>query len=282
MARRRTGPPLYDLITSRSKGSDATIKRSTREMRQSAPKPPKPAKPHRNESSSGGADDAGDNKLFDWIHAGRKVAFPVGYVLVAAAGTAAVLIMAYMFGHGRGAVEAKNQFDQTLLDSSNSAELGRNTTDPLLAMRPGTLTNPSARDDSLQPHRNQDSRSGAPVSNAASNRPAGNLGSRPAGPIASDPRVAGKHYYVLATTRRDGAVRLAEFCRQHGLEAYVIGGHNDRFSQVIALPALDTGSSSNPTVAAMREQIIRIGRLWEKAEPGATNLSDAYVARHKN
>lgn len=275
MARRRTGPPLYDLITSRSKDSEPTIKRAAREARQSlpkAPKPPKQPKPHRRDSNA----DAGDNKLFDWIHPGRKVAFPVGYVLVAAAGVLALFLMAYMFGHSRGEVTAKNQFDQSLLDSSNSAEIGRNTTDPLLAMRSGTLNDPAAnqnRASASQPNR---------TAATPPNRTSTPRNTTTAGPIQSDPRVEGKHYYIIATTRRDGAIRLAEFCRERGLEAYVIGGHNDRFSQVIALPGFDTSSSSNPTVSAMREQILRIGRLWEKSEPGATNLSDAYVARHKN
>lgn len=285
MARRRTGPPLYDLITTRSNGPETRIKRTAREARQpKQPKQPKPHKARRNDS----AGDEGDNKLFDWLHPGRKIAFPVGYVLVAAAGVLALFILAYVFGHGRGTVDAKNQFDQSLLESSHSAEIGRNTTDPLLAMREGTLNNSGSqsRDNSAQPKRSQPASNIAGKPAAATNRPsnATNPQSRPstAGPVASDPRVVDKYYYVLATTRRDGAIRLAEFCRKHGLEAYVIGGHNDRFSQVIALPALETSSSSNPSVSSMRELITRIGRLWEKTEPGATNLSDAYVMRHKS
>ncbi len=250
MARRRhNGPPLYDLITTHSRSQPAPVQ--------------KPEQPRETQDEQA-AESLG------WVNPGRKVAFPVGYVFVAVAIALTVAILAYVFGHTRGEEIAEASIDESLRDAWLVEDQARKTSDPLLASRTGEYQPPSSN---IQPEaktRNQP-------------RPSAERSPSTSGamPIIHDPRQPGQNYFVLATTRRDGAIRLAEFCRARGLEAFVVGGHNARLSQVIVLPALHSTASSDPLTRSMREQIGRIGREWERSEPGATDLSDAYVQLKK-
>lgn len=255
--RKHTGPPLYDLIVSRDGGA------------------PRQSRVQQYDD----AVDSGDVGRLGWLNPGRKVAFPVGYAFVTAAVAVALVIAAFVFGHQRGTAQAKAAFDQSLLESSRQADAARQTQDPLMASVTGRYEPAVSQPNGGSRSATRDSRSARPAG-VEVGAPNGRTISSHPGPIESDPRVEGAYYYVLATTRRDGAVRLANFCRQRGLEAYVVGGNNGRFAQVIVLPALETSSNSDPLVRRMREQILKIGRLWENSEPGATNLSDAYVQLH--
>lgn len=255
--RRHKGPPLYDLITTHTRSRSAPAARPQ----------PEPREP---------LDEDGPAPL-GWINPGRTVAFPVGYGFVAAALALTIIVLAFVAGHQRGEAGAEARFDQTLLDSSRSADQARRTEDPLLASRTGRFDPPVSKADSS-------GISGQDPSNARSGSTSVGTGETARNyplPIVQDPRASGRNYYVLATTQPDGAIRLAEFCRERGLEAYVVGGHNARFSQVIALPALESASSNDPLVRSLREQILRIGRQWERSEPGATDLSDAYIQLYR-
>jgi hypothetical protein len=96
-----------------------------------------------------------------------------------------------------------------------------------------------------------------------------------------EPRQAGQWYFVLAETRPEGARRLAAYCRAQGLDAAVISGHNTRLERVIALPGLDSASTTTDAYRALDERIRDVGRRW-KASGGTTNLSDRYLDRKKN
>jgi hypothetical protein len=97
------------------------------------------------------------------------------------------------------------------------------------------------------------------------------------GPIESDPRQADLHYFVLAETRPEGAVRLAEFCRERGLEAYVIRRNNSRFRRVIALPGLESRSTESPAYRGLSQEVLRVGLEWKSRYPGESDLSDSYL-----
>ena len=95
------------------------------------------------------------------------------------------------------------------------------------------------------------------------------------GPIESDPRVSGKNYFTLIQTTKDGALQLASFCRQKGLEAYVISGNNTRLYLVIALPG---SVDRNDAVAIKtRSKILAIGQDWTNTNAGrGSDLQDSY------
>ena len=99
-------------------------------------------------------------------------------------------------------------------------------------------------------------------------------------PTVSEPREDGRWYFVLAETRPEGSRRLAAYCRSQGLDAAVISGHNTQLERVIALPGLDSASTTTNAYRALDERIRDVGRRW-KASGGTTNLSDRYLDRKK-
>lgn len=96
----------------------------------------------------------------------------------------------------------------------------------------------------------------------------------------ADPRSVGKWYFVLAETRPEGARRLAAFCRAQGLDAAVVSGHNARLERVVALPGLDSASTTTDAYRRLDERIRDVGRRW-KAQGDTTDLSDRYLDRWK-
>ena len=98
------------------------------------------------------------------------------------------------------------------------------------------------------------------------------------GAIDSDPRQAGFYYFCLVTTTdRPAALRLAEFCRDSGLEAYVIARHNRRNVRVIVLPGFQTQHATDPAVVTIRARILDVGRKWKSLHSGHRDLRDSYL-----
>ena len=93
-----------------------------------------------------------------------------------------------------------------------------------------------------------------------------------------EPGRTGQWHFVLAETRSEGANRLAAYCRQLGLDAAVIPGHNTRLDRVIAIPGLDSPSTQTLAYQELDSQIRDVGRRW-KASGGTTDLSDRYLHR---
>jgi hypothetical protein len=84
---------------------------------------------------------------------------------------------------------------------------------------------------------------------------------------------------VLATTTRQGAQRLAEFCRSSGLEAYVVPANTSgsrSLHMTIALPGFAPDDRSGTAVKSLESRIHQIGDRWKRTERGATDLRDAY------
>lgn len=95
------------------------------------------------------------------------------------------------------------------------------------------------------------------------------------GPILSDPRRAGFYYWIVAETTRPGAVRLCEFLRARGLEAYAVPGKN-AFLRVAVLPGhRKRNDPQNADLVRLEESLERIGRAWQRAG-GTSDLGDKY------
>jgi hypothetical protein len=84
-----------------------------------------------------------------------------------------------------------------------------------------------------------------------------------AGPVLSDPREPGKNYFVLIHTQRDAAVRLAEFCRDNGVEAYAVRAKNLSLYKVVALPGYGRGERSAGFVGDLERRIEEVARKWK-------------------
>ena len=98
------------------------------------------------------------------------------------------------------------------------------------------------------------------------------------GPILSDPRNPDFYHFVLINTRKDGALQLATFCREKGLETYVVSGHNTGFFNVVAFPG--SQDTNAPELKFVQSKIHAIGQEWADSEEGqGKDLQDAYLIR---
>lgn len=214
-----------------------------------------------------------------FLNPGQAIRLPVGYLFLGMGILIALISVAYIAGSSRG----KALEEQRRLQSEAPLEA---INDPLmqgLEAPPATTTGKGMLGSGNSPR--------------GANQPSGSGGAKPAvsgltpgpmGPIApapdKDPRKKGLNYFILATTSKEGAVQLAEFCRSNGLETYVISRKNDRKSdagcRVVAFPGFDGKSRSSPEVKALEQRIHAIGDKWKSTQRGRTDLHDAYPEQY--
>lgn len=264
MSKRRSGPPLYELIQSRTQRSSTATDQSAATARGSDATTSTYAR------SSTASVDVASSSPARWLKPGRALTIPLGYVFVAIALAVGMAFGAYIFGYRSAEQAVRADFEAAWLSRVNDAPLLRD--DPLQAMGSsgvvdrmntagGHLANQSA---------NRASQSAAASANAATHG---------WGSVDSDPRQRGSMYFVLMETRKEGALRLANFMRSESLEAYVVPVANSSNWRVITLPALSTSSRQDPTVAELAGKIERAGLKWQLAG-GRDNLSGAYIRRY--
>lgn len=251
MSKRKSSPPLYELIRT------GHGERTHHAPRPSAPQQAQP--PSRSESESALIGTA----LPRWLQPGRSLQIPVGYVFLAGALIVILIAGSYMFGHARGEQSAQFITEEEALAAGFGAQNASQTTDPLMTRgMTGQTTS-------------------QPRPSGVTRPPSGGTADRTQwGPILSDPREPGKMFFILITTNERGAVNLAEFCRSHGLEAYVLSSNNPRHFRVIAKPGFLAEQRTSDQVKALEALIHRIGDLWQATEPGATDLRGAYPSRY--
>ncbi len=183
--------------------------------------------------------------------AGRTIRVPVGYLWLAGAGGLVLLIVTFSTGFVRGKHEATAELEREWLD----------TRQPILAVPPPEVEtgDPAVR---TEPSPGIETR--------AAIDPPGQpevLAQTPAagpGQILSDPRRKGINYFILIHTQRKNAVDLAVFCRQEGVEAYVVPDRKNRsLYRVLVLPGYARGQRSSEPVRALEQRIADATRKWK-------------------
>ncbi len=226
MAKRRTNPALYELIQARQGN------------RAAAPTPdPEPTAVAPTTSESIG-----------WFSPGRTIRLPVGYLFLAAAGLILLGVFAYMFGYQHGERATELQFGD-------------------LADRTGAIPSAQIAQDPMA----TDSRAGGGSPRSATYGPAVRRSSTGSmvtnagrwGPIQSDPREAGLNYFILIHTQRENAIKLANFCRNESLEAYVVKAKNMNQYQVIVLPGYRKGARELEQIRDLERRIKAVTRMWK-------------------
>jgi hypothetical protein len=93
-----------------------------------------------------------------------------------------------------------------------------------------------------------------------------------------DPRVKGMRYFVLAHPSSERAPEMVEFCRQNGLDAYLVPDNNALLRKVIVLPGYrEPSQRSSPEIKALEAKIKTVGQKYRKASPrNSTDFSDAF------
>ncbi len=189
---------------------------------------------------------------------GQVLSLPVGYLLVAAAAVILLLVVAYTTGYQRAGTLLRREYERQLLAQVEAlANPEQRPRDPLV-------------DSDWEGARSIGDAPALPV-------PGGSVESEPGwGPLFSDPRRPGNRYFVLMETNHAGAERLATYCRERGLETYIVVSHNNAARRlVIALPGFETSvPTDDPRVEALRRRIHVIGSAWR--QQGGTDLQDAY------
>ena len=207
--------------------------------------------------------DDGDDVGSSWLSPGRVVRLPVGYIFLALGFVALVIAAAFVLGHARGESAARARFEREFTAAPGP---GASLRDP--------LRGPEAGAPVVAPNTPGATRTDADIAPPAAVDPRG------WGRIDADRRVAGRAYFVLAETTPGGAGRLAEFCRAEGLETYVIAGENASLRRVVAFPGFDPDERASEAAQALRARIHAIGDRWKRAEPGASDLRDAYPSTY--
>ena len=230
MAKRRTNPALYELIQARQGSRAAPLT--------PAPKP------------TAAAPTTGES--IGWFSPGRTIRLPIGYLFLAAAGLILLAVSAYMFGYQHGERATELQFGDLAgrTDGIPSAQIAQ---DPMAT----------------------DSRAGAGSPRPATYGPAGRRLSTSSidtkggrwGPVPSDPREVGLNYFILIHTQRENAIKLANFCRDESLEAYVVKAKNIDQYQVIFLPGYRKGARELEQIRTLERRIKLVTQKWNLRNP---------------
>ena len=93
--------------------------------------------------------------------------------------------------------------------------------------------------------------------------------------IGVDPREAGKNYFVLGSVLAENASRLVAFCRERGLDAWVVPDHKGRLREIIVLPGYASGERESVVISELEARIRKVGVLF-KASGGGTDFGDKY------
>jgi len=189
------------------------------------------------------------------------------------AGIVVLAVAAYAVGYWRAQQVQRSAFDQQVRE--NTALEGERMRDPAVAP---PLGSPAP----IIPRPASSGAEGTGTGGGRTGPPPTEKSEAPRmGPIESDPREIGLHYITVATPPRDGAIKLAEFCRTEGLEAYVVAGHNAQSRRVILLPGFRSNVRTDPEIRSVLVELERVGRLWKSTHRGQSDLSDNYLSLHK-
>lgn len=200
-------------------------------------------------------DEAGPKR---WLEAGRAVRLPVGYFFVGAAMVLALLILVYIVAFDRGGDAWRRDNAAVGLENRRIAEEITNEGNGSEAMR-------------------GDDRTGrAPPAD-------GGIPADPAfGPLfvnpANEPRRAGLNYIYLITTSRSGAQRVAEFCRERGVDARIEQVNNANF-RVFVLPGYTREDRNSSGLERFRRRIEEIRLEW-KVREGKDELRSTYAEKY--
>jgi hypothetical protein len=93
----------------------------------------------------------------------------------------------------------------------------------------------------------------------------------------SDPRVKGMFYFVVGHPSSDRAAGMLKFCKDEGLDAYLVPDENALSRKIIVLPGYrEPSERSSPEIKALEAKIKRVGKKWKGDKPGNKDFDDAY------
>ncbi len=194
--------------------------------------------------------DDDENLTHNVLTPGRSVRMSIGTIGVFAAVAIALIVISYTVGFNRGEAVARKDYGSRLFQEITASPVVEKQINQAVAQ-------PKAAEPVVQ--RNDTSTKW--------------------GPIGSDIRRAGVHYYILSQTTKEGAMRIATFCREKGLETYAISGDNTRLYRVFALPGFQNRNDQG--ASDLRMKIRSIGQAWAEDDGRGDDLHDAYLSLYQ-
>jgi hypothetical protein len=242
--RKRTRPALYELMKGQriySPSQQMPAERSTNHELDHEPSAPTVS-------------------WLDRLRAGHSMRIPIGYIFLGIPAVLLIVVVAYIFGFSRG---------ETIPSDTDAATPDFAVNDPLARPLLNEPANPTtSRSASAAP---QPANATSPLVFDITRLP----------PIDTDPRQRGMNYYVLATPDQAGAQRLARFCREHALAAFIVPAPGKpHLRQVIVLPGFDAAALSSDLAKEFTRMILHVGQKWDEVEPGKDDLSTFYPQRY--
>ena len=91
-----------------------------------------------------------------------------------------------------------------------------------------------------------------------------------------DPRQAGLQYIVIASVLESNADKLVQFCRDRGLDAWVVPDQNGRLREITVLPGFPKSELKGPVASELKSRIRKVGAQWKAAGRGNSDFEDHY------
>ena len=123
--------------------------------------------------------------------------------------------------------------------------------DAVRAQPPDASDTPAPRATAAQAPSASENRAPAPA--ADSDQPLGPM------PKGIDPRQSGLNYFVVASVLEANADKIVQFCRDRGLDAWVVPDHNGRLREITILPGVPKSELEGVRAKALKARI-QIGR----------------------
>jgi hypothetical protein len=98
----------------------------------------------------------------------------------------------------------------------------------------------------------------------------------PPTPKGVDPRQAGLNYLVLASVPETNAEKVVAFCRERGLDAWVVPDHNGRLREITVLPGIPKSELNGTTATALKARVRKVGGSLKSAARGNPDFEGAY------
>jgi len=91
-----------------------------------------------------------------------------------------------------------------------------------------------------------------------------------------DPRQAGLQYIVIASVLETNADKLVQFCRERGLDAWVVPDQNGRLREITVLPGIPKSELKGTVASELKSRIRKVGAQWKAAGRGNSDFEDHY------
>ena len=189
----------------------------------------------------------------------RTVRVPVGFLFIALAVVVLLLVGAFALGVHRGGSSARALKD---LDQRDAFE------------REARMNTISEVDDPFD-----EPGGGSSYPDSDSSLEASWAPDRPmdAAIDGEEPRIPGYNYYIIDHPSRGKATELVQFCRKNKLDAHLTFTRKGS-PKVFVLPGYARGERDQERFIRLREQIQRVGVLWNRQEPGQNSDFSTHYA----